>query len=148
MANTKKIIKEIEDGIEQDSIKLAKKQEEILALESELFTNPSYAKFIKLKKSFDSQAELFKETATNEMRRLKKEFGIATIRGDFGTITYVEPKDKIVVVDEDEVPEEFKTLTPDLKAIGNSYEIDQILPPGVEFKSVKSYIKITPSKEK
>lgn len=144
MTNTKKIIKQIEE----DSKELALKHNELVALETELNSNPSYAKFIKLRDSFNTQDALFKETVKNEMKRLKEEFGIKTIEGEFGKMTYVEPKPKIVVVDEDKIPNELKVLVPDLKAISSDYELTEVLAPGVELKESSPYVKITPKKEK
>jgi len=144
MTDTKKIIKDIE----VDSIKLAKKEAKLLRLQEELNANPSYKKFMELKSSFDSQYALFRETVTSEMKRLKEQFGVATIEGEFGKITYVQPKSKIVVVDEDEVPDDMKSLTPDLTAISNAYELLNVLPPGVELKASKPYVKITSSTTK
>ena len=122
---------------------LSQKESRLAKLEQELNENKTFKKFMELQKSVKNEMEAFKAAAIEELRRND----LKTVKIDWGTITLVEPKDRVVIEDESKVPGEYMVLAPDLKAIKDEYELTNVLVPGAGTKPVAPYVKLTPKKE-
>jgi predicted nuclease with TOPRIM domain len=110
----KKPEKEIEDDVTQ-AITLA---HELAALEQELMVaDERFRKFIEKQQTFKKQSEeLF-----NQIEEKMVEYGIKTVKGEWGAISLVERT--YFTIDEDSLPRGYKKLVPDTKKIGDHYKL-------------------------